>query len=278
MYCNNCFEKDHFYKNCEKPLMSYGLCCYKNEKDNLYFLMIQKRNTYTYIEFIRGIYDILNIKYLQKMFDKMNISEKNAILNNKFKKLWNDLWLINELKSKKDNRKNKNEFYKGIMKFNILKNGYLHENNQLITLKYLIEQSSSNYNMNEWYFPKGKKEKISNNVIENNIQTAIREFSEETNIDLNNINVLEYQLEETHIGSNNKKYQTFFYIAEFLGSDMNLVIENYKNNSNKYQKVEINDMKWINIDNLHNYFRSYELSKLKLIDDLKKKIKVYNIK
>ena len=27
--CNNCFKKGHFYKDCDKPLMSYGLCCYK---------------------------------------------------------------------------------------------------------------------------------------------------------------------------------------------------------------------------------------------------------
>ena len=61
MICNNCYKEGHYYRNCDQPLLSYGLCCFKKVNDKFNFLMVKRRNTYTYIEFLRGIYDILDL-------------------------------------------------------------------------------------------------------------------------------------------------------------------------------------------------------------------------
>tara|TARA_B100001971_G_C18252506_1_gene579406 strand:- start:853 stop:1662 length:810 start_codon:yes stop_codon:yes gene_type:complete len=265
MICNNCYREGHFYRNCDQPLLSYGLCCFKKVNDEIKFLMVKRRNTYTYIEFLRGIYNILDLEYLQKMFTKMSIQEKKNILENDFKTLWNQLWLM------ENNLKNKNEFYKGIIKFNILKNGYFNdEKNVSISLKYLINNSEKNYEMEEWYFPKGKKEMILNNI-ETDIQASLREFCEETNIDEKLIKIHKNKiLEELHLGSNNKYYKTIFYLSEYLSNDLNDVINKFKNFKSSFQKTEIGNIKWIDISKLKNYFRDYEISKYELIENLEK--------
>jgi len=268
MICNNCYKEGHYYRNCDQPLLSYGLCCFKKIDDNIKFLMVKRRNTYTYIEFLRGMYDILDIDYLQKMFTKMSIDEKKKILDKDFKTLWNDLWLI------ENNLKNKNEFYKGIIKFNILKNGYYNDKEKKeISLKYLIDNSEKNYKMEEWYFPKGKKEILINEV-ETDIETSLREFCEETNIDKELIKIHENKiLEELHLGSNNKYYKTIFYLSEYLSDDLNDVINKFKNFKSSFQKTEIGNIKWIDISELKNYFRDYEKSKYELIEKIKENFK-----
>jgi len=265
MICSNCFNEGHFYRNCDKPLLSYGLCCYKKiENEEIRFLMVKRRNTYTYIEFLRGIYHICDEKYLQSMFSKMSQLEKENILLLDFKSLWNNLWLVD------NNLKNKNEFYKGIIKFNILKNGFYNQK-KFISLKYLIDNSTKNYKMEEWYFPKGKKE-LHKNIIETDIETGLREFCEETNIIPTSISINENQiLEELHKGSNNKFYKTRFFLSEYLNNDYQRVIEQFKNSKSSFQKTEIGDIKWIKLSNLKNYFRDYEDSKMVLIKDLELK-------
>ena len=195
----------------------------------------------------------------------MSIQEKKKILENDFKTLWNNLWLI------ENNLKNKNEFYKGIIKFNILKNGYFNDKKNIsVSLKYLIDNSDENYEMEEWYFPKGKKEKILNNI-ETDIQASLREFCEETNIDKKLIKIHKNKiLEELHLGSNNKYYKTIFYLSEYLSDDLNNVINKFQNFKTSFQKTEIGNIKWIDISELKNYFRDYETSKYKLIKKLEK--------
>lgn len=263
MICNNCFKEGHFYKDCDEPLMSFGLCCYKKIKDEYKFLMVSRRNTFTYIEFLRGLYDILDIEYIQNMFNKMNTEEKKNILTKNFKVLWENIWLTNV-----NNRKNKTEFYKGIIKFNILKNGF-YKDNVLYNLNYYVNNSVTDYKDPEWYFPKGKKDKN-----ETEIEASLREFIEETNTDEKNIYIdKNVKLEETHIGSNNKKYKTILYLSQYKNDDYNNIVENFNNGiKNSFQKIEIGNIQWISLDELKKYFRKYEKSKIELINQIINKL------
>ena len=124
--------------------------------------------------------------------------------------------------------------------------------------------------MEEWYFPKGKKENIMKNV-ETDIETSLREFCEETNINKDLIKIYEKKiLEELHLGSNNKYYKTIFYLSEYLSDDINDVINKFQNFKSSFQKTEIGNIKWIDISELKNYFRDYEKSKFELIEKIKK--------
>jgi len=127
--------------------------------------------------------------------------------------------------------------------------------------------------MEEWYFPKGKKEFLINNV-ESDIETSLREFCEETNIDKELIKIHENKiLEELHLGSNNKYYKTIFYLSEYLSDDLNEVINKFQNFKSSFQKTEIGNIKWIDISELNNYFRDYEKSKYELIEKIKENFK-----
>ena len=213
--------------------------------------MVKRRNTYTYIEFLRGMYDILNVDYLQKMFTKMSIEEKKNILESNFKTLWNELWLI------ENNLKNKNEFYKGIIKFNILKNGYYNDGKVKISLKYLIDNSKKNYIMEEWYFPKGKKEFLINNP-ETDIETSLREFCEETNIEKDQYDLYNniIPLIEEYTGINGVRYKHVYYIGE---------IKNYCelsiNMENKDQYTEVKNIEWLSEEECYERIRDYDLKK-----------------
>ena len=76
-YCNNCGFTGHYYRECKFPIMSYGILLYDNtDKNNVKIVMIERKNTISFIEFMRGKYNIDNNEYILKLFDRMNISEK----------------------------------------------------------------------------------------------------------------------------------------------------------------------------------------------------------
>ena len=287
MTCNNCGKDDHLYKNCKEPITSFGIICYHVKKykhlkgkgnkanyinKNIKYLMIRKRNTFAYIEFIRAKYDLLNPEYIQKMFNHMTEYEKYMILNNKFNYLWNKLWLIE--KNGLTNPKNKSNFYKGIIKFNILKNGYTCETDgKFYTTDYFINNCNTNYKYPEWFFPKGRKNKN-----ENNIDSAKREFMEETNINITDFNII-YDLkhiEEKHTGTNGIDYKTIFYISEYNRDYLPFINykKNYKNR-NEHQKQEVGDIKWLSHDEVKEMFRDYETEKKNLFINTHNKIVKY---
>jgi len=257
--CRNCGEKGHMFKNCPKPITSYGILCFhKNSSNKIKYLMIKKRHTFAYIEFLRSKYDLLDPVYIQSMFNHMTVFERELITNNKFNYLWNKLWLIKK-NTKVTNPNLKGDFYKGVIKFNILQNGYVSDvDGKYYKLSLFIQNCTKNYKYPEWFFPKGRQ-----NSNETNIESAIREFEEETNIPAENISIYEEidPIEEIHIGSNGVKYKTIFYVAKY---NKNAVTEFVKQNRNKYQKHEIDALEWFTKDECLNHFRDYENEKRNL--------------
>jgi hypothetical protein len=55
------------------------------EYDNLIeYLLIRRKNSLNYVEFIRGKYDIHNLDYLEKSINFITVPERNMIKNNSF--------------------------------------------------------------------------------------------------------------------------------------------------------------------------------------------------
>lgn len=282
-YCSNCKKKGHINKKCRIPITSYGIICFKrndfkslsninqkvsynkynlfNEKNKLYikqqekinFLIIQRKDSLAFSEFVMVKYNIKNSNYITKLFINMTNKERSFLYNVKDpNEIWIKFWSNKPL--------NKNN--KKINKLKQLIEGLNDFNNIFFNIKSLIEQTKTKRKNPEWGFPKGKK-----NIMESNINCALREFFEETNIHHSNINILKNidPFEETFIGSNNIKYKHVYYIAE-LKNDIKLEI----NKNNFYQVTEISDI---------NFFE-----KKKIIKKLEKKnskrinifLKVYN--
>ena len=121
--CRNCGLNGHIYKNCPHPIMSFGIICYKVEDNEIKFLMIQRKDSLSFMEFIRGKYELNNIEYIKQLLSNMTISERDMIINMPFDEIWNYLWFQNDStnKNNKEFHESKNKFL-SLNETNFLKN------------------------------------------------------------------------------------------------------------------------------------------------------------
>ena len=141
------------------PITSYGIILFsRNESGNIVFLLGQRRDSYAYIEFIRGTYHHRNSLYY--LFSQMTPDEVKRIKEHKhkFDTLWEDLWVNHEGR--------------------LFHYGYARAsrsfNNAMIQLDEILGRIEPGIKEPQWGFPKGKKHKE-----ETEIECALREFQEE---------------------------------------------------------------------------------------------------
>ena len=87
-YCNNCGKIGHMYNQCKMPITSIGVIVYRINNNNLEYLMIRRKETLGFIDFIRGKYSLQNKDYILNMFKQMTINEKELLLITDFDTLW----------------------------------------------------------------------------------------------------------------------------------------------------------------------------------------------
>jgi len=97
-YCSNCCKCGHSYPQCKMPIISIGIVAFtQDEKTNEFkFLMIRRKDTLGFMDFMRGKYSIYNKEYIINLLKEMTIIEKENLLKNDFDTLWNELWLNNQ--------------------------------------------------------------------------------------------------------------------------------------------------------------------------------------
>jgi 8-oxo-dGTP pyrophosphatase MutT (NUDIX family) len=259
--CINCGVYGHTSKYCNCPTTSYGVICYKVINAKLYFVMIQRKDTLCYVEFVRGNYNIQNKNYIMQMFERMTTSERDFITNNEFDVIWNTLWV--------DNKRN-NSYYKCTKeKFNTLKNGYhikCKDETIFFNLKIALDSSKSIIHEQEWEFPKGRRK-----LGEKDFHCAVREFNEESNIKLNDVYFYDASkyFEEVYLSMNKIRYRNVYYIAKYMKDPINTIVLYDKNNSN--QVKEVRDVQWFTIDEvaikLENRNRE-KFEMFKLVNDI----------
>ena len=247
IYCNNCGNEGHLYRHCRLPVLSYGILCIDKDK----VLMIQRKDSLSYIEFLRGKYDIYDSKYLVKLFNGCSLEERDNIKNLSFDELWIKLWF--SLDPKKQTERMIKEYNTSKEKFNILKNNNLNE---------LLDNCDTNYTTPEWEFPKGRR-----NNRETNIKCATREFEEETDLTDKEYILLDNvaPLSEEYIGSNGVRYKHIYYIAFYKGE------RELKINTEKYEQyTEISDIAWLSFDDCFKILRNEQLTKKDVLKKLQK--------
>ena len=264
--CNNCGKHGHLFYQCKLPITSYGIILFRrvknanpheNEKDpNLnvteQFLMIRRKDTFGYIDLIRGKYSPYNNEHIQSIINEMSLPEKQQILSESFDQLWKMMW------GDSSNHQHKNEENASSKKFEIIKNGII-VNDEIINLRNLVENSVTSWEETEWEFPKGRRD-----YDEKDLDCALREFEEETGIDKNRIQLIEniMPFEETFIGSNHKSYKHKYFLA-YLDDPEDLLMN--------YQKTEVSKMEWKTLEECLECIRPYHLEKKELIK------KIYNV-
>ena len=234
---------------------SYGIILFFNYKNMLKFLLIRRKDSIEYVNFIRGSYSLNNIGTIQKMINLMTMDEINKIKTLSFEELWENLWMksLDMDNLKVGHRKN---YEKALHKFTELKNSNMLDN--------MLDSYTSNWVESEWGFPKGRK-----NPGETEIQTAIREFSEETNINTNYYIILNSKkFIEEYIGSDGKKYRHIYYLAKYTNIDVNLSI----NPLNRAQITEIGCLKFLTLEEACHNIRYYHVEKKKILLEASKYI------
>jgi 8-oxo-dGTP pyrophosphatase MutT (NUDIX family) len=229
---------------------SYGILCtrYNLKTDKIEFLLVQRRCTFFYTEFLfRNSYKN-NDNILMYLLNNMTHEEKMDILSMDFGQMWYRVWFINpespyipdNLKLPKDRYDKylicKNNFYKNFM----IDGGK--------KLKTMISKSQNAGSL--WEIPKGRK----CNPQEKELNCAIREFEEETNIRRDEYRILDEDPITTIVTSMNVKYISEYYIALLLEPYDKLNLQKFKypklDYDNHLQISEVADLVWMDIDKI----------------------------
>ena len=278
-FCSNCGKLGHNHKKCKEAITSIGIICLKienieirnklitnlsldsnkldidnikyntlniikNNFDQIKFLLIRRKHSLGYLEFIRGKYKIEEEEKILSLLSIMTPFEKDKILSKEFDCLWTDIW-----------RKTsyiqiyQQEYTRSKKKFNYLKKNNL--------LSHLIKKTTLKFLTPEWGFPKGKRSNC-----ENNFSTALREFKEETGLEKKDITIIENMepINEIFFGSNGIKYKHIYYFALYNGENKVLKV---KKSDTEFQ--EIGDIGWFNYIETINLIREYHYYRHKII-------------
>jgi 8-oxo-dGTP pyrophosphatase MutT (NUDIX family) len=256
--CNNCGKQGHSFHQCKLPITSYGIIVFRSSEKGLQYLMIRRKDSFGYIDFIRGKYSPYNIFQIQNIVNEMSLIEKERILKEPFATLWNDMWC------ETTNSQYKNEEIVSCKKIDSIRAGVA-INDQTITLTDIVNKSTTEWRETEWEFPKGRR-----NFKEKDLDCALREFEEETGILSSKIKIIENVLpfEEIFIGTNHKSYKHKYFLAYMNDPEEYL---------DKFQVTEVSKIEWKTIDECLESIRPYNLEKKELIKNINKVLQEYRL-
>ena len=258
-FCNNCGKSGHLYHQCKKPITSNGIILFRKNNQNAYeYLMICRKDTLGYVDFLRGKYPIYNYTFIKNLIYEMTQKEHERLLENDFENLWKNLW------GDRVGLQYKNEEKMSKEKFNLLKLG-VNNNSMEINLEEIINSCGTSWDEPEWGFPKGRR-----NHLENDLVCALREFEEETGIRREQVEIIQniFPIEEIFTGSNLKSYKHKYYLAN---------IKNNKIDVNNFQKEEVSNAKWFTLEECLDIIRPYNYEKIQIIKNVEKILHKYSL-
>jgi len=239
--------------------ISYGIIAFyiDDETKEISYHLVQRRDTISYIKFIRG--KVL-YKDLFSAFCLMTKEEKERLFLYDFKDIWNDMYNYNYAYKRTD-------FNSAFEKFEMLKkSGELNKFHELTLNK--------NHSL-EWGIPKGRKKKIT----EPNIICALREYKEETKsksyLDFINIDPFTDILEISPI----EIYKSIFYVAQSKYQPLaQQVIYNTGKIIRPFISEETNDVKWVSLEKSKELVPNRIYNILNILDNIiKQQFKIVSL-
>lgn len=250
---------------------SYGIILfwYDSIRNEVYYLIIQKRDTFAYIDLLTGR---KTYKDLNTIISQMAVFERQKLLKYDRDVLLDDIIKSNklrvQLKSKVSNYPDKDTIQKSLHSLYTAKRsdlpGYniplskrklhtlgniMHVNNSKEVIEGSLKPSKNSNSMNlVCEFPKGRK-----NRKESQLQCALREFKEETNLNIDIYTVENIgQLYDVYEGTDGIWYATGLYIARCM-DNRPLPIKTVKSNLRPISvSKEAHDVFWLKFkDTLH---------------------------
>ena len=240
-------RKPSFYKKVKRkpdPIVSCGVICFNTTGEHKCSLLIRRKDSLGFVEFVRGKYKPTDPHYIRELVDSMTYDERKRILDNDFAFLWKNMWIS------KSYRRHKPEYQKSLSRFESVKYSIR---------KYIRENPEKGWDEPEWGFPKGRP-----NRGETDIDCAKREFREETGINEDNLRILRKEYKEVYTGTNGIVYENRYFVA--ICNYMSVCIDP----SNRLQKKEVSGIKWFRIEDVPKVIRKTYPSRKNIYDNASK--------
>ena len=251
MYCNNCGLKGHLFRACGDPVLSCGIIltdCSQLPVDPAHtnLLMIRRKDSMSFAEFMRGKYDPTNTEYVGRLIGNMTIAEQRLIADESFETIWRTIWGDDHVNG---------DYIPSQMKF------------ELLDRKSLVANNPSAYEEPEWGFPKGRRIRG-----ESDVDCAIREFGEETNIPRDAYVVLKnIRLEETFEGLNGIVYRHIYFVALLKKPDQVNLTQRFT----PMQRREISGIAWKTFDECEAHVRPHHIQRSAMIENLRSVVRTF---
>ena len=255
--CRNCGGLGHLYKDCTEPIMSFGIICFREANcktsESIEYIMIQRKDSLCFMEFVRGKYDYTNLSYVQSLFSNMTADERTAILTKSFEELWNQVWLQPYI------ARHNQEFMEAKRKYDALIQRGMRD---------MLAGTPAFYSEPEWGFPKGRRR-----MREKDVDCAVREFSEETGFAADDIKLVSCPpLEEIFHGTNNILYKHVYYIAYLQKNhDKQMIVDQ----NNIHQVREVRKIQWFSFEIAYDLIRSHNQERKALFTDVNTYVHMY---
>ena len=263
-FCNNCGNTKHSFNQCIHPITSIGMIAFRRDCDDIRYLLICRKDTLGYVDFMRGKYKIHSKDYLNNIFNEMTTIEKQRILESAYGSLstFDDMWDL--LWGDKIGIQYRGEEKTSREKFNMLKTG-INQIDEFYNIQTLINTSKTSWVEPEWGFPKGRR-----NYQEKDLECALREWEEETGYSRNQIKLINNLIpfEEVFTGSNYKSYKHKYYLA---------YMDDTQPMSEDFQRTEVSKIDWLGLQECLNTIRPYNLEKKDVIIKINKLLQEYRL-
>ena len=249
--CNNCGKTGHQFSHCKMPVTSLGIIAFRyGPMGALEYLMIRRKETLGYLDFMRGKYAVGQKEYILNMFVQMTDTEKDNLLKYDFDTLWCDIWGKPKLQ-----HRYRSEETSSRDKFNQLLSGAFLN----FTMRDLIDESNqrTRWSEPEWGFPKGRR-----SAGETDYDCAVREFCEETGYNRSVLHSIQNVLpmDEIFVGSNYVFYKHKYFLMHMDYHDTMA--------TDTFQQSEVSCMKWFSVSDCLANIRTYNLEKKRVLTNI----------
>ena len=299
LQCRNCNLQGHVFRNCNSPTISYGVIVARRGAGNAgnagnagddatRYLLIQRQDSLSYIDFVRGKYHPQNLDFLKQLFRHMTDDERALIADpsTDFAALWAAVW------HRPVGSHQGHEFVEARANFEALRTGYALRVNPrpacaiaypcaiaesptaltalnagvdedgsgvvVVSLANLVAGTASMYpTEREWGFPKGRRK-----LKESDAAAAVREFSEETLYAPTDIELLPgvKPIEETFQGTNGVRYRHVYFVARMKEPVGEPAGQSDARNVRE-QAREVREVRWCTRDDVLARLRPYNVER-----------------
>jgi 8-oxo-dGTP pyrophosphatase MutT (NUDIX family) len=200
--------------------------------------MVRRKDSMSYMELLRGKYEMSDPTYIHRLVENMTQDEQHRFVEMPFLNLWTQLW-----GNGRDTHSP--EFYDAKEKFDALDRSRI------------VCDHRSPWTEPEWGFPKGRKK-----IRENDIDCAVREFCEETQLYNDDIQIAKdiNPFQEIFFGTNNILYKHVYYIAKIVKEKSKIFLDN-----NCIEQVrEVRDIKWLTYTEVLSHIKYHNIERIEI--------------